>query len=88
MELRELSDLLKTAVLDATEKVVSQNSILPDHCTKAEAYRLYGRATVDRWIVEGLLTTAGVSPKCIDRVKLESVAFSSNRITYLPVADS
>jgi hypothetical protein len=87
MKLREFSDLLKAAVLEATEKVIRQNSILPDHYTKAEAYRLYGRATVDRWIEEGLLTKANVSRKCIERIKLENVASSSNRITYLRVAD-
>ena len=52
--------------------------------SKTQAYQLYGRSTVDRWISEGLIK---VNRKKIDRAKLEAVAAASNRRTYLPVAD-
>jgi hypothetical protein len=87
MKLREFSDLLKRVVFDGAEKVIRQNAVLPENYTKAEAYRLYGRANVDRWMDEGLVSAANASRKCINRVKLEDVAFSSNRVTYLPVAE-
>lgn len=87
MKQSDLSYLLKNAVLDGTEKIIAQNKILPDYYTKAQAYRLHGRSNVDRWIGEGLIKPAKVSRKCIDRAVLEHVACSSNRTTYLPVAE-
>jgi hypothetical protein len=83
----DLSHLLNNAVLTGTEKVICQNKILPGHYTKAQAYRLHGRSNVDRWIGEGLIKAAENSRKCIDRKKLEHVACTSNRVTYLPVAE-
>lgn len=87
----ELARILLESVNDATEKVMSENTIQRERISKADAYRLYGRSQVDRWIAEGLLTpTKGKSsiPKSgIDRKKLEAVSAASNRGTYLPVAD-
>jgi len=64
---------------------------MPTFLTKAEAYRLYGRSDVDRWIAEGLLHPAADcgknQKKCIDREKLAQVAAASNRVTYLPTAE-
>jgi hypothetical protein len=91
MKLRELSYLLKTAVTAGTDKALVETRPLKDRLTKAEAYRLYGRYNVDRWLSEGLVTHSSVgssiSKKTIDRLKLESIAESSNRVTYLPVAE-
>jgi hypothetical protein len=91
MKLKELSDLLRTAVEQGVGKTLSQTVVLPAYLTKAEAYRLYGRSDVDRWIAEGLLHPAADrgknQKKCIHREKLEAIAAASNRITYLPVAD-
>lgn len=83
----DLSHVLQNAVLDAADKVIRQNNILPDYYTKAQAYRLHGRSNIDRWIGEGLIKPAKVSKKCIERTVLENVAYSSNRVTYLPVAE-
>ncbi|NVM66910.1 hypothetical protein FHW88_005228 [Mucilaginibacter sp. SG538B] len=59
--------------------------------TPAEAYRLYGRTNVDRWVAEGLIRTAGISGKSskqnFDRAALERIAAASNRGTYTPVAE-
>jgi hypothetical protein len=59
---------------------------------KAEAYRIYGRSNVDRWIHEKLLTPISVSGgsstnAVLDRQQLQIIAGNSNRITYLPTAD-
>jgi hypothetical protein len=83
----DLSHLIKNAVLNGTEKAILQNKILPDYYTKAQAYCLYGRSNVDRWIKEGLLTASKISRKCISRKVLEHIACTSNRVTYLPVAE-
>jgi len=87
MKQSDLSRLLQFAVLDGADKVILQNKILPDYYTKAQAYRLYGRSNIDRWIGEGLIIPAKFSRKCIERTALEHVACSSNRATYLPVAE-
>lgn len=87
----ELTSLLKSAVTAGVEKALDENGTLPTHLGKTEAYRLYGRSDVDRWISEKLLSikmdVARNSKKLIERKQLESVAASSNRITYLPVVD-
>jgi len=91
MKLKELSSLLKMAVTAGADKAVAAIGPLKDRLTKAEAYRLYGRYNVDRWLSEGLIKTtsvnASISKKTIDRKKLEFIAESSNRVTYLPVAE-
>ena len=87
----EFARILLESVTDGTEKVLSENAIQKSWVSKADAYRLYGRTHVDRWINAGLFSpSAGqifISPSGIDRIKLEAVSAASNRGTYLPVAE-
>jgi len=87
----ELARILLESVTESTTKVLVENTVLKDRISKADAYRLYGRSQVDRWIAEGLLKPSKkqffISPSCIDRKKLEAIAAESNRGTYLPVAE-
>ena len=59
--------------------------------TRADAYRLYGRTSIDRWVAEGLIRAAGetgkTSKQIFNRTALERVAATSNRVTYTPVAE-
>lgn len=91
MKLKELSFLFKDAVIDGTDKALMDSGQLPDTLTKAQAFRLYGRTNVERWIHEGLINPVkqrnNSSKKFIDRLKLEMVARASNRTTYLPVSE-
>jgi len=79
------------AVSKGTDEALYAANALPDTLTKAQAYGIYGRSNVDRWIQEGLIHPVkkqnSSSKKFIDRLKLEAVARASNRTTYLPVAD-
>jgi hypothetical protein len=84
MKLKELTILLINASVQSAEKAFAATGILRDHLSKTQAYQLYGRSNVDRWLSENLIK---ISNKKIDRLKLEAIAASSNRITYLPVAD-
>jgi hypothetical protein len=90
MKLKEFIPQLKNAIQAGAEKALSQCGIQQSSCTKAEAYRLFGRSDVDRWIAEGLLhliAKNGKVSKMIDRIDLERVAAASNRISYLTVAE-
>lgn len=86
-----LARILLEAVTDGTAKVLSETDIQKERISKAEAYRLYGRGPVDRWIAEGLFKPLKgqifISSSGIDRNKLEAIAATSNRGTYLPVAE-
>jgi len=84
MKINELTTILKIAAKAGAEKALAGSGGLPESISKAEAYRLYGRGNVDRWLQEWLIQ---VSDKNIDRVKLERVAAASNRRTYLPVTE-
>jgi hypothetical protein len=91
MKLKDLVHLLKNAAEQGSANALEESGQLQDQLTKAEAYRLYGRGNVDRWISEGLIsptTPKGkISRKYLARTKLEAVAASSNRITYMPAAE-
>jgi hypothetical protein len=84
MELKELSVLLRNATAEGTENVLRATCVLSNDLSKSEAYKIYGRSNVDRWLTERLIK---ISNKKFDRLQLEAIAASSNRMTYLPVAD-
>ncbi len=91
MKLKDLTLILKNATEAGAQKALEEAVVLQDFLSKSDAYRQFGRSTIDRWIQEGLLVPRSANGKilhkCIDRVKLEAIAHSSNRITYLPVAE-
>lgn len=91
MKLTDFTSLLKNTAEAGAQKAIDDAGVLPSCLSKSEAYRLYGRATIDRWIQEGLIVPTArngkILHKCIDRFKLDAIAHSSNRITYLPVAE-
>lgn len=90
MKLKDLVNLLKNATEQGASKALLQSGHLQGQLSKAEAYRLFGRGNVDRWISEkliGPIHSERSSRKYLDRKKLEVIAASSNRITYLPVAE-
>jgi len=84
MKLMELIDLLKNATAEGAGKVLLSSGILRDQLPKTEAHKIYGRSNVDRWLSENLIK---ISNKKINRLKLEAIAASGNRMTCLPVAE-
>lgn len=87
----EFSLIFQSAVRSGSEKAMSENGLLKDRLSNSEAYRLYGRENVSRWIKEGLVNTqvssANTRRTTISRTEIEAVASKSNRISYLPVAE-
>jgi hypothetical protein len=88
---KRLSFIFQSAVKAGSEKCLRDGGLLDHHISLSQAYALYGRTNVDRWISERLISTIdcvdGVSAKkTICRNSIEAIAFKSNRISYLPVA--
>ncbi|MEH3115734.1 hypothetical protein [Pedobacter terrae] len=88
---KELSVLFQSAVKVGLERCFRDGRLLKNQLSLSEAYAIYGRTNVDRWITEKLIATRiggkGSPRKSILRSELEAVASKSNRISYLPVAE-
>jgi len=81
----QLKAIIEDATETATIRTLCAVGLLKPDMTKAEAYRIYGRAQVDRWITEGLIEPVqdGVKTKIrLDRIKLESLRKSANRMSW------
>ena len=82
----ELKNLLTDAAeLGGTRALIGIGKLSPT-ISKAEAYRLYGRSQVNRWIDEHLIIPQKDGENTcrvrLDRMRLETIAKSSNRLSY------
>lgn len=85
MEHSEFTQLLTRTTAAGAKNALALCDNQPDAITKSQAYRLYGRSDVDRWLSEGLI--APNTKNRLDQVALAQIAARSNRITYLPAAE-
>ena len=85
MERSELTFLLTRTAAAGAKNALAQCDHQPDAITKSQAYRLYGRSDIDRWLNEGLLIPT--TKNRLDKAALARIAARSNRSTYLPVAE-
>jgi len=85
MERSEFTQLLTRTTAAGAKNALALCDHQPDAITKSQAYRLYGRSDVDRWLSEKLLIPT--KSNRLDKVALARIAAQSNRITYLPVAE-
>jgi hypothetical protein len=69
-----------------TIEVLEKLSLIKPYLKKSEAYRLYGRQTVDRWIKEKLITPIKDRENNgmirLNRTELEKASLTSNRMSY------
>lgn len=80
----KLSNVFKEAVLQGVENVITEEQLFADTLSKNEAYKMYGRSNVDRWLKEKLIIVSHTGKKgMIERQRLEQVAACSNRFSYL-----
>lgn len=83
IELRRL--MTESMDLGAKRTLVELGLISP-YLTKSQAYKIYGRAQVDRWIENGLITLikdgTNTSKYRISRIDLELVSKTSNRTSW------
>ena len=85
----ELSNMLTEAAEMGAKRAYIHLGIIKPYMSKAEAFKMYGRANVERWVKEQLIIPikdGGNSAKWrLCRIRLEMVAKTSNRHTYTPV---
>lgn len=86
MERLELLNLLSDAIAIGAKKAMIDTMAIKPYITKSEAYKMYGRRKVDRWLKEGLVKPIkdGDSNYSIriDRLKIDAVASVSNRVSF------
>ena len=77
--------LIDAAEVGATKALMDVGALKP-YLKLREAQRLYGKAVVNRWISEGLITTIKDGERTasvrIDRLEIQTVAKTCNRATY------
>ena len=87
---KELENLITNAVQEGAKigamTVLTEMGTIKPTISKAEAYRTYGRFTVDRWITEGLVIPIKDGPSShkirINRVQIQIVNNSANRVSW------
>ena len=83
-ETEYLNALIDAAELGAQKALLAVGAGKPFLSLK-EAQRIYGYANVNRWLSEGLVSSAQDAPNGkvrIDRVKIDAVARVSNRANF------
>ncbi len=86
LTLDELSKIIADASELGAKRALISTGALKAFLSASQAYKIYGRSNVDRWIKEGLISPQKDGDKNtavrLDRMLLESIAASSNRISF------
>jgi hypothetical protein len=86
-----LMGMLKDAAELGAQIALAKSGSIKPYISKREAYRIYGRGTVERWIKEELISPLkdgnDTSKIRIDRAQIESVSKAYNRHTYKMVSE-
>jgi hypothetical protein len=82
----QLAAMLQDAAELGAKSALSQVGLIKPYISKAEANRMVGQRTVERWMQEGLITPSKDGPTSskirINRVQFESLLKTSNRPSY------
>jgi len=88
----ELTDHTLTLLLQKTAELAAKHALsrtgkLKPYLTKAQAFREFGRANIEHWLVEGLITPRKDGDHSaswrIDRVEVESIHMAIELSRYL-----
>ncbi|WP_214228597.1 hypothetical protein [Pedobacter sp. B4-66] len=86
IDLYKLEGLLQDAANLGATKALTDAGVLKPYLSKAEAYRIYSRRLIDRWLKENLLIPEkdgdGGAKIRLSRVRLEVLARTSNRVSW------
>lgn len=91
LEPYQIAKMIFDAKRQGAKELLMELGLLKPMISRAEANRIYGKTIIDRWVKEGLIEpikdgnrTAGVR---LSRVRLDELEYTSNRGTYLTVAE-
>lgn len=83
----KLRQMLNDASEMGAKKALIDAGLDKPFLKKAEAFKLYGRSTVERWIKEGLIKPSKdggqTTTTRLDKMRLALLSKTSNRNTYL-----
>lgn len=81
MEPDQLRRMLADAMEMGVNKTLIETGVIKQHVSRSEAYRRYGRKTVDRWIADRIIkpkkSEGRTSTIRLDRMELEMAAKSN-----------
>lgn len=82
----ELKDLMTISSEAGAKKAMIELGHISPTISKAQAYRMYGKGTVDRWIRESLIKPekdgTNSSKMRIDRLEIDRISKASNRASW------
>lgn len=83
----QLGMLLRDAAEMGAKLVLARTGKIKPYMNKSEAYRLYGRKNIERWIDQGLLTRRKDGSQSaawrIDRIEVETIRKSLDALLYI-----
>ncbi|WP_448104686.1 hypothetical protein [Pedobacter panaciterrae] len=86
LDIYKLEGLLQDAANLGATKALTDAGVLKPFISKSEAYRIYSRRLIDRWLAENLIEPekdgAGNAKLRLSRVRLEVLARTSNRVSW------
>lgn len=80
-----MRDVLKDIAKAGAIQALIETGQLKPFVTKAEAYRLYGRSNVEKWIRNGLITPRGGCGEKwrLERAEMEAIVASASLAAYI-----
>jgi hypothetical protein len=91
ISLKNMAAMLHDAAELGAKTALTEAGLVKPYISKSQAVKMAGRASVNRWVQEGLITLIKDGPRTskirINRVQFESVMKTSNRHTYLTLAE-
>jgi hypothetical protein len=83
----QLGMLLRDAAEMGAKLALTKAGKIKPYMSKAEAYRLYGRKNIERWIDQGLITPRKdgnqSAPWRIERIEAEAIRKSVDAMLYI-----
>jgi hypothetical protein len=83
MKIEDFSLLMLNAVNVGVAKAIAESGVISPLISNADAYRIYVRSNVDRWLTEHQITPLSAprkgSKRFLDRTKLNGIAATSSK---------
>lgn len=91
ISITHLRILLSEAAELGAIKALAKAGVIRPFINKSEAFKLYGRTNIEKWLKAGLITPRKDGAKScqwrLERSELETVAKANNWSAYIPIED-